>query len=160
MIESRIKITKALIVKLSNKYNTKDRFFLVGIWNTIFGYSVFILLDNLFKISFTKRYYAYMSAMILSQAIAIMNAYIFHKYVTFKSKAIGKEKLVEFLRFCLTYVVIFCLSLILLPLFVEIINIPPKTSAFIIILICTIISYIGHSRFSFKIKNKFVSSPE
>ena len=66
------------------------------------------------------------------------------------SGAGGKDVIIEFLRFCLTYVVTFCLSLILLPFFVEIFKIRPKISAAIVIFICTVISYIGHSRFSFK----------
>jgi putative flippase GtrA len=73
-------------------------------------------------------------------------------YVTFKSKAKGKGIIREFLRFCLTYVVIFCLSLILLPIFAEAVKIQPQISAAIVILICTVISYVGHSRFSFKTK--------
>ena len=143
-------IAMPLIHKLINKHNTKVRFVLVGIWNTIFGYLVFFLLDSLFTNLFTKRYFAYMLAMILSQIIATINAFIFHKNITFKSKVKGKGIIIEFLRFCLTYVVTFCLSLILLPFFAEIFKIQPKISAAIVILICTVISYVGHSRFSFK----------
>lgn len=151
-IKSRINISNTLIHKLINKHNTKVRFVLVGIWNTIFGYLIFFVLDSLFINLFTKRYFAYMSAMILGQIIATINAFIFHKHITFKSKVKGKGIIIEFLRFCLTYVVTFSLSLILLPFFAEIFKIQPKISAGIVILICTVISYVGHSRFSFKKK--------
>jgi len=151
---SRINVSNALIYEFINKHNTKVKFVLVGIWNTIFGYFVFLVLDTFFESLFLKRYFAYMSAMILSQIIATINAYIFHKYVTFKSKVRGKGIIIEFFRFCLTYVVTFCLSLILLPFFVEIFKIQPKISAAIVIFICTVISYIGHSRFSFSYKPK------
>ena len=124
---------------------------MVGIWNTVFGYLVFILLDMLFENVFHKRYVAYMSAMILGQIIATVNAFIFHKYITFKSEVKGKGIIGEFFRFCLTYVVTFVLSLLLLPFFVEIIDFHPRTSGAIAILICTVISYVGHSRFSFGI---------
>jgi len=144
---------KFFLVNLLAKHRVKVKFVLVGIWNTIFGYSVFCLLDILFSNLLATRYIAYMSAMVLGQIIAIINAYIFHKYITFKSRVRGREMMLEFFRFSMTYAVIFCLNLILLPIFVEIFNIRPKLSAAMLILMCTAISYLGHSRFSFKAKN-------
>ena len=149
----RNNVLKFSLVDLLAKHRVKIKFVLVGIWNTIFGYSVFCLLDALFLNIFATRYIAYMSAMVLGQVIAIINAYIFHKYVTFKSRVRGREMIIEFFRFSMTYAVIFCLNLILLPIFVEIFHITPKISAAILILICTAISYLGHSRFSFKLNN-------
>ena len=88
--------------------------------------------------------------MVLGQIIATINAFIFHRYVTFKSEVKGKDIIFEFFRFCMTYVVTFLLSLILLPFFVEIFNVHPRQSGAIIIIICSVISYLGHSRFTFK----------
>ena len=127
----------------------KVRFVMVGIWNTIFGYMVFFILDTILEDIFTKRYFSYMSAMVLGQIIATINAFIFHRYVTFKSEVKGKDIVFEFFRFCMTYVVTFLLSLILLPFFVEIIHLHPRIAAAIVMLICTLISYMGHSRFTF-----------
>ncbi len=82
--------------------------------------------------------------------IAIINAYIFHKYVTFESKIKGIGIIFEFIKFSLTYLVSFCLSLFLLPFFVEVMDIQPKIAgACVIFLCCTIISYLGHTRISF-----------
>ena len=144
---------KFSLVDLMAKHRVKIKFVLVGIWNTIFGYSVFCLLDTLFSNIFATRYIAYMSAMVLGQIIAIVNAYISHKYITFKSRVRGREMIIEFFRFSMTYAVTFCLSLILLPIFVEIFHIAPKISVAILIPIFATISYLGHSRFSFKVKN-------
>ena len=144
---------KFSLVDLMAKHRVKVKFVLVGIWNTIFGYSVFCLLETLFSHKFATRYIAYMSAMVLGQIVAIINAYVSHKYITFKSRVRGRKMIIEFLRFSMTYAVIFCLNLILLPIFVEIFHITPKISAAILILTCSVISYLGHSRFSFKVKN-------
>jgi putative flippase GtrA len=144
---------KFSLVDLLAKHRVKVKFVLVGIWNTIFGYSVFCLLDTLFSHLFATRYVAYMSAMVLGQIIAIINAYISHKYITFKSRVRGRKIIIEFFRFSMTYAVTFCLSLILLPIFAESFHITPKISGAIVILICSVISYLGHSRFSFKLKN-------
>jgi putative flippase GtrA len=135
---------------LKTKHQVKARFVLVGFWNTIFGYGIFCLFDTLFAWLLSTRSAAYMCAMLLSQIMAVINAYIFHKYITFQSEAKGKAIIAEFFRFSTTYVVTFCLSLVLLPALVEIGHIQPKRAAAIIILICTVISYLGHSRFSFR----------
>ncbi|HIA37749.1 MAG TPA: GtrA family protein [Flavobacteriales bacterium] len=114
-----------------------------------FGYAVFIILDIVFANIFAKRYFAYMLAMALGQIIATINAFIFHKYVTFKSPVKGQAVIMEFFRFCTIYIFTFSLSLLLLPFFVEILHLRPHISGAIVILFCTIISYTGHSRFSF-----------
>ena len=137
---------------LITTHQVKAKFVLVGIWNTIFGYGIFCLFDTVFAWLFSTRFAAYMCAMVLARILAVINAYICHKYITFKSEAKGKAIIGEFFRFSTTYVVTFCLSLFLLPALVEIGHITPKISAALIILICTVISYLGHSRFSFKIK--------
>jgi len=135
---------------LKTKHQVGSKFLIVGIWNTIFGYGVFCLLDTFFDWVFTTRSIAYMCAMGLAQPLAIINAYIWHKYITFKSETKGKAIVAEFFRFSATYAVTVFLSLFLLPIFVEIWKIQPKIAAAIIVFICTVVSYLGHSRFSFK----------
>jgi putative flippase GtrA len=137
---------------LKTKHHVKIKFVLVGIWNTIFGYGIFCLFDTFFAWLISSRSAVYMCAMVLAQIMGVINAYIFHKYITFKSEAKGKAIIAEIFRFSTTYVVTFCMSLILLPTLVEIGHIRPKIAAAIIILICSVISYFGHSIFSFKIK--------
>lgn len=143
---------KSGLDRVFQKNITKIKFLLVGIWNTLVGYGVFWGLDTAFSNLFEIRYVAYMSAMVLSQVVGTMNAFIFHKYITFNSKTAGIQMLYEFFRFCLTYVFTFLLSLILLPVFVEVFHLIPKVSAAIIIMICAVISYLGHLRFSFRVK--------
>lgn len=91
-----------------------------------------------------------MSAAILSNILAIINAYVFHKYITFKSNARGKAIIVEFARFCSTYLLSMVLGLILLPFLVEVMGIEPKISGALLIPITVIISYLAHSRYSFR----------
>jgi len=121
----------------------------VGIWNTVFGYAVFVGLDFFFAQFFEKRYAAYMLAAVLANILAILNAYIFHKFVTFRSPIRGLAIIPEFLRFFSMYLFSFFLGILLLPVFVELFHLDPKISAGLLIPITTIISYLGHSRFSF-----------
>jgi putative flippase GtrA len=131
-------------------HELKIRFVLVGVWNTIFGYLIFVAFDYLFELFFSPRYVAYMSAAVFSNVIAVTNAYFFHKHFTFQSKTRGRAAFREYLRFYLTYLFTFVLSLILLPIGVEILKFDPKVAAAIITLILTIVSYVSHNKFSFR----------
>ena len=137
-------------LSLYKRHETKARFVAVGAWNTLFGYLMFVLFDTLFTGVFQTRYLTYMSANIVSNIISVINAYVFHKYITFRSTKEGTSLIIEFIRFCLTYVGTFLLSLVLLPVFVEFFRLTPKFAAALVILACVIISYVGHSKFSFK----------
>jgi putative flippase GtrA len=139
---------------LWQRHQIKIRFLLVGVWNTIFGYLVFVGLDYLFNLFFSPRYVAYMSAAVLANILAILNAYIFHKFVTFRSPIRGLAIIPEFARFFSMYLFSFFLGLVLLPVFVEFFHLDPKIAGALLIPITVIISYLGHSRFSFRQDNQ------
>ncbi len=128
---------------------TKIKFLLVGAWNTLFGYLVFIGLNALFLPVLGAPRAAYMTAMVIATIVAIINAFVFHKYITFRSRVRGFAILNELARFSTTYLITFALSCILLPVFVEIFHLGVPVAGAIITIICTGISYVGHSRFSF-----------
>ena len=140
---------KQILDHLWLNQQTKVRFVLVGIWNTIFGYLIFVGLDYLFNLIFSPRYVAYMSAAVFSNIIAVTNAYFFHKHLTFKSETRGMAAFHEYIRFYIAYLFMFVTSLILLPIFIEFLYLDPKIAAAVITLILTVVSYISHSHFSF-----------
>jgi len=131
------------------KHQIKIRFFVIGVWNTIFGYLVYISLDYLFTFVFQKRYLAYMTAAVLANIIATISAFLFHKHITFKSTVKGKGVIIEFLKFYSMYTVTNILGFALLPFFVEVLKIDPKIAGALLIPVVAIISYFGHSKFSF-----------
>ncbi|MDP2853977.1 MAG: GtrA family protein [Smithellaceae bacterium] len=133
----------------SRNHQRPLKFLLVGIWNSIFGYGMFYLLDTLFSQVFTTRYMAYMSALTFAQLLGIINAYIFHKIITFESNAKDWHMIWEFIRFSLTSAFAFCLNLLLLPVLVEVFHVVPKIAALFLVLVVVLVSWIGHSRFSF-----------
>jgi putative flippase GtrA len=135
--------------QLWQEHQVKIRFFFIGVWNTIFGYLTYISLDYLFTLVFHKRYVAYMTAAVLSNIISTISAFILHKYITFKSTARGKSIIIEFFKFYSMYTVTNILGLVLLPVFVEVLKIDPKIAGALLIPVVAIISYFGHSRFSF-----------
>jgi len=137
-------------VLFEGRFGREVRFIAVGLWNTFLGYFIFLLFNAWLSRIFTVRAWAYMLATIISNILAVINAFIFHKNITFRSRAVGYEMVGEFFRFSLTYLFSFILSLLLMPVLVEICHIVPSVSALIVILVCTVVSYIGHVRFSFK----------
>lgn len=141
---------KQILDNLWLNHQKKIRFLLVGVWNTLFGLLVFIACDYLFERLFSPRYVAYMSAAVLSNILAIINAYIFHKHISFQSTVRGRGIIIEFARFFTTYLFSMVLGLILLPASVELLGIEPKIAAALLIPVTVIISYFGHSRFSFR----------
>jgi len=136
--------------EFKKKHAIKIRFVIVGIWNTLLGYGFFIAIERLLTYILEKRSMAYMTAMVLSNIFAIINAFIFHRRFTFCSQTQGIAVVSEFVRFSTTYVFTFFLSLILLPVFVEIFLVTPQIGGALVILICTGVSYVGHTRFSFR----------
>jgi putative flippase GtrA len=71
----------------------------------------------------------------------------------------GKAMIMEYFRFSTIYLFTFGISLALLPFFVEILNFNTKISGAFVVLISAVISYLGHSNFSFKnraLKKKYI----
>jgi GtrA-like protein. len=99
---------------------------------------------------YNKRYYITEIIKRVSEASIPINAYIFHKYITFKLSVKGKGIILEFTRFFSTYLFSIILGLILLSFFVEMIGIEPKISGAMLMPITVIISYFGHARYSFR----------
>ncbi len=131
------------------KHQIKIRFFFIGIWNTIFGYLTYVGFDYLFTLIFQKRYVAYMTAAVISNIVATTGAFLCHKHLTFKSTVRGKGVIIEYLKFYSMYGVSIILGLGLLPFFVEVLKLDPKIAGAALIPVIAVISYFGHSRFSF-----------
>ncbi len=152
--KSKISVFDGEMIQLSHvlliKHTVKLKFALIGAWNTVFAIVVFVGLDTIFTHVFYRRYTAYMCAMALTNILSITNAFILHKYFTFRSKAKGVNLVMEFIRFFSTYAFIFILSLALLPVLAEGFHIAPKVSAVLGIFVSILVSYLGHSRFSFR----------
>lgn len=149
-MQLRILLNKSHLKSLLIRHQTKIKFLFVGGWNTLFSFLTFIGLYFLFQKIFAIDYFAYTSAQFIGFVLSVINAYVFHRLITFNSKTRGKEMIMEFIRFCSTYVVLFIIGLIAMPLFVEILKIRPIPASIILNTIVIATSYLGHSLFSFR----------
>ena len=125
------------------RHEEKLRYLIVGGWNTIFGYLLFIALYGLFGDSIN-----YVAILVVSYVISITNAYLCYKFLVFRTKG---NYLREYLRFYLVYGLAFLINLALLPLLVEVLKMNPVVSQGAIVFFTVVISYVAHKNFSFNV---------
>jgi putative flippase GtrA len=127
------------------------RYLLVGIWNTLFGYSTFALLTAVLT---PVLPYSYMWASALSSVLNITVAFLGYKWFVFKTKG---NYLKEWLRCLAVYSSGIIISLIALPVLVTIIRHKtrffvqaPYIAGAILTGAVVIYSFVGHKNFSFR----------
>jgi len=130
-----------MIRRLYKKHQQKISYLLVGVWNTIFGYAVFVALYFLFV---TRVHY--LVILLVSNILSITNAYVGYKAFVFKTKG---NYLREYLRFYVVYGASMGVNMVYLPVCVEFFRIMPPVAQAGWIFINVIISYLGHRHFSF-----------
>lgn len=116
----------------------------------MFGYIAFVSSVWMFSRIFNVYQIAYMTALVFANIIAILNAFLFHKYFTFRSKVRGLRVLSELVKFSSMYLFTFFLSAFLLPVFIEVFRLPAEVAGALLLPVCMVVSYLGHSRFSFR----------
>ncbi len=117
------------------------RFVLVGLFNTGFGYLLFIVLEVLFGLYFLSLYGSF--------AIAVIAAFLLHRHYTYRVAGTGRVW-VDFVRFLGVYAVTLAVNSLALPLLVEVVGLSAIIAQGLIVLATTMISYFGHKFFSFR----------
>ena len=133
--------------------NEKVKYLIVGTFNTLVSLFVFILIDLLLQSLSDNRIIAYMSATVIATPISMTQSFFTQKYITFNKRNSDKKILHEYARFLFVSLWVLGLRVITMPILVEILKLHPWLSALIINLLKAIISYYGHSSFTFKRKN-------
>ena len=131
------------------KSKTEIRFLLVGSWNTLFGYLVFLLFLFLLEKIFNNERQIYSLSIAFSHLISVINSFIFHKVVTFVSKQKGLEIVYEFRRFFNSYIITFLLNLSLISIQVEFLSLNPKIAGAISLPIVTVVTFFLLSKYAF-----------
>ena len=130
------------------------RYLLVGAFNTVFGYSLFAVLNYSLQ---GLGSYSYMLASLLSNLIAITVAFLGYKWFVFKTK--GKY-LPEWIRCVAVYSSGMLLTLAGLPVLVPLLRRvmvhqpqgAPYVAAAIMAVVTVIASFFGHKHISFAVK--------
>jgi putative flippase GtrA len=129
------------------------RYALVGGFNTVFGYSIFVLLNW----SFTGLgSYSYMYAAVLANLIAVTVAFLAYKWFVFRTSG---NYLAEWVRCVGVYGSSIVIGLVGLPILVPILrrNLQkPELASYIAAALMTVVtmvfSFVGHKNISFRPK--------
>lgn len=129
-----------------NKYRDRDhilnyRYFIVGVWNTLFGFGIFTLLMALAP----KSWYLY--SLTISTMIAITQAYFTQRMFVWRSQASIRN---EFIRFSSVFLIQFAVNLFLLYLFVEKFKTDPLWTQYVVGSSLILSSYFFHKYWTFK----------
>jgi len=117
-------------------------YLVVGVWNTLFGYVVWALMQFLLG----DRLH-YLVIVVLAWPIAVLNAYLGYRYIVFRSKG---SIIRELPRFSLVYLATLIVALAVLPVALSVLpfNIYLVNALFTAgVVVC---SYLAHKYFSFR----------
>lgn len=118
------------------------RFLVAGLWNTAFGYGIYLLCDAAVRTLGGH----YVLALFPAQVLAVANAYVVHRAFVFSDSPAG---LFAFLRYNLVYWTTFAANLVFLPMVVETTRLDPRLVQAAFILGAAVTTYVAHRLFSF-----------
>ena len=120
----------------------KLRFLVIGAYNTAAGYLIF---TGAYLLLRTRLHY--LGILVLAHFLAVFNAFLGHKFLTFKARG---HLFLDFLRFNLTYLGALGVGLVGLPFLVEVCRLHPLTSQAILSIFSMVGSYVLHKHVSFR----------
>jgi len=134
---------------MDNKKTLKARYFIVGLWNTVFGLVLFLLLLNVFS------YLNYSMLLVCSFLISTGQSHFMQRRLVWKSKArYGRE----FLKFLGGTSGTFLINLLALPLLVEVLNWPVYRSQILLVICLTLLGYFYQKYHVFKPHPQIIES--
>ena len=119
------------------------RYLLVGIWNSIFGVGIFLILSYSFPKLFDSL------VLFFSYVISIAQAHYSQRKLVWKSQA---GYLGELFRFSGAYISQFVVNLILLQLFVHYFGLNRSMSQIIIVVLLTVAMYFINKKGVFRVR--------
>ncbi len=131
------------LIYLIKSNETKVRFLLTGVLNSLFGLIMFP-----FFYYFLEEYKLhYLIILTISQFVCIIFAYFTNKFLVFKTKGNYIPELLKFFTFHLSH---FIINLMALPILVEFFQFEPVMAQIFFAITVIITSYFWQSRITFK----------
>lgn len=119
------------------------KFLIIGAFNTLLGYILFVLCDLLL---FAHIDMGYGLSLTVSYCLATLVAFVLYRWFVFSDSRAWTQSLP---RFVLVAVLSYSLNALLLILVVEHLGIDRLAGQAIALLVTVIVSYVGHSFYSF-----------
>jgi putative flippase GtrA len=114
----------------------------VGAFNTLLGATFFVALELTLG-----RVVGYMVVLLIAHVLSVLCAFVLHRRLVFR---VTGNVLVDLVRFETVYLGGLAINAILLPVLVEIAQLPVILSQFLIVSVTALVSFFGHKHFSFR----------
>jgi len=122
---------------------TTTRYLLVGLWNSVFGVGIFLILSQSFpKLSDSL-------ILLIAYVVSIVQAHFMQRKFVWSSK---ERYFQELVRFSGAYISQFVANLVLLQIFVRFVGLNRSASQVIIVLILTVVMYFVNKNGVFRAK--------
>ena len=122
---------------------TTTRYLLVGLWNSVFGVGIFLILSQSFpKLSDSL-------VLLIAYVVSIVQAHFMQRKFVWSSK---ERYFQELVRFSGAYISQFVANLVLLQIFVRFVGLNRSVSQVIIVLILTVVMYFVNKNGVFRAK--------
>ena len=138
------KSLRSIVETLFLEHRQVTTYLIAGGYNTVFGFLAFA---GLYLLLEDQLHYLIIAG--ISWVIAITNSFLVYRYLVFKSTG---NILIEYLKTYVVYGLSFVINIGLLTLLVEMLLLHPIVAQFFVIGTTVIVSYFGHSRFTFATK--------
>lgn len=122
--------------------SSKFRYLIAGGWNTVFGYSLGVVLFLLLTDSVHTAFIAFICSL-----ISMAMSFITYKMFVFRTKG---NWIKEYLKACLVYGNAAIISIAVIWVLVDLAGLNIWISQALTILVTVVISYFGHKKFTFK----------
>ena len=122
---------------------TTTRYLLVGLWNSVFGVGIFLILS----LSFPKLSDSLI--LLIAYVVSIVQAHFMQRKFVWSSK---ERYFQELVRFSGAYISQFVANLVLLQIFVRFVGLNRSISQVIIVLILTVVMYFVNKNGVFRAK--------
>ena len=146
--DGRRRTPTALIRRLLG--DERVRFLIVGGFNTLFGYALFILFERTIG-QLIDGWLGDLVSLYAAYAVATVVAFVLHRHFTYRVSGTGNV-IIDYLRFVSVYLVALAINTVALPLLVEFAHLEAIVAQGLIVVITTLVSYFGHKLFSFRRK--------
>jgi putative flippase GtrA len=114
----------------------------VGAFNTLVGATLFVVLELT-----VGHVVGYMVVLLIAHVLSVLCAFILHRRLVFR---VTGNVLVDLVRFEMVYLGGLGINAILLPVLVEVVQLPVILSQFLIVSVTALVSFLGHKHFSFR----------
>ena len=117
-------------------------FLIVGGINTVVGYLSFAA----FLLTVGGRFH-YLVALACAHVVSVLFAFVLYRFVVFRVRG---HVLADLWRFETVYLAALAVNFVLLPVLVEIVHLPVLVAQALIVLVTSVMSWVGHKRYSFR----------